>query len=73
MLMYDSSSGCMAVNRDLLYHVLHADTLMQAWVQSTTARQQREVVSAVAQTLQTISQAEAQDLPDKDPDVAAIV
>lgn len=70
--MYDSSSGCMAVNRDLLYHV-HADTLMQAWVQSTTARQRREVVSAVAQTLQTISQAEAQALPDKDPDVAAIL
>ncbi|KAL0055196.1 hypothetical protein WJX82_008627 [Trebouxia sp. C0006] len=50
-----------------------ADTLMQAWIQSTTARQRREVVSAVAQTLQTISQAEAQALPDKDPDVAAIL
>ena len=44
---------------------------MQAWTQSTTARQRQEVVSAVAQTLQTISQAEAQALPDKDPDVAA--
>ncbi|DBA76141.1 TPA: hypothetical protein ACH3X1_009878 [Trebouxia sp. C0004] len=49
------------------------DTLMQAWMQSTSARQRREVVSAVAQTLQTISQAEAQALPDKDPDVSAIL
>ena len=64
----------MAMNRDLPYqNAVHADTLMQAWMQSTTARQQREVVSAVAQTLQTISQTEAQALPDKDPDVTAIV
>ena len=46
---------------------------MQAWIQSMTARQRWEVVSAVAQTLQTISQAEAQALPNKDPDAAALV
>ncbi|DBB15207.1 TPA: hypothetical protein ACH3X3_004211 [Trebouxia sp. C0006] len=61
------------VNESLQMQSGSPDTLMQAWVQSTTARQRREVVSSVAQTLQTISQAEAQDLPDKDPDVAAIV
>ena len=64
----------MAMNGYLPHHdAVHADTLMQAWMQSTTARQRREVVSAVAQALQTISQAEAQALPDKDPDVATIV
>ncbi len=52
---------------------MHADTLMQAWIQSTTARQRRDLVSALAQMLQTISQVEAQALPDKDPDVATIV
>ncbi len=46
---------------------------MQAWTQSATACQRQEVVSAVAQILKTISQAEAQALPDKDPDAAAIV
>ncbi|KAA6418227.1 MAG: hypothetical protein FRX49_11736 [Trebouxia sp. A1-2] len=60
------------LNRHLQMQPGRPDTLMQAWTQSTTARQRQEVVSAVAQTLQTISQAEAQALPDKDPDVAAI-
>ena len=46
---------------------------MQAWTQSTSACQQQEVVSAVAKTLQTILLGEAQALPEKDPDVAAIV
>ncbi|DBA88078.1 TPA: hypothetical protein ACH3X2_005079 [Trebouxia sp. C0005] len=59
------------LNRHLQMQPGRPDTLMQAWTQSTTARQRQEVVSAVAQTLQTISQAEAQALPDKDPDVAA--
>ena len=49
---------------------MRADTLMQAWTQSTTACQQQEVVSAVTQTLQTISLPEAQALSDRDLDVA---
>ncbi|KAL0035227.1 hypothetical protein WJX79_007224 [Trebouxia sp. C0005] len=60
-------------NRNLQMQSGRPDTLMQAWIQSMTAHQRREVVSAVAQTLQTISQAEAQALPNKDPDAAALV
>ncbi len=42
---------------------------MQAWEDAKTSRQKQEVVYGVAKVLQTISQAEAQALSDKDPDV----
>ncbi len=42
---------------------------MQAWENAKTSRQKQELVYGVARAVQTISQAEAQALPDKDPDV----
>ena len=45
-----------------------AVTLMHAWRDSTNA-QKDKLVQEIAKQLQMVSQADAQALPDKDPDV----
>lgn len=52
----------------LIHEMLMAGCLMEAW-QSSSWAQQAILVNELARLMQSISEAEAQDLPNKDPDV----
>ena len=52
----------------LLNELVMAECLMEAW-QSSSWAQQAILVNELARLMQSISEAEAQDLPSKDPDV----
>lgn len=45
-----------------------AVTLMQTWQQSKTSKERQKVAEDIAKTLQNITGAEAQGLPNKDPE-----
>ena len=45
-----------------------AVTLMQAWQQSKTSKERQRVAEDIAKTLQNITGAEAQSLPNTDPE-----
>ena len=44
---------------------------MTAW-QSSNSRQQKDLIDELARVVQNISETDAQELPDKDPDVPGI-